>query len=754
MKDIQSILDAMTLEEKANFVSGRDFWKTQDLPRLGIPAVMMCDGPNGLRKQNGEADHLGINESIETVCYPTASAVASSFDTDLLRRLGEILGDECQSEHVAMLLGPGVNMKRSPLCGRNFEYFSEDPYLSGKLASAYIRGIQSKGVAACVKHFACNNQETRRMSGSSQVDERTLREIYLPAFEMAVKEGKVRSVMCAYNAVNGTYCSQNKMLLTDILRKEWGYKGFVVTDWGAVKDRVRGLLSGCDLEMPGAPEGKTENIVAAVREGVLPEKKLDEAVLNLLKFVLQASENQQAGCRFDRASAAHQAGEMEKESAVLLKNDGHILPLDKAAQVAFIGEFASKPRYQGSGSSHINVKQVTSAVEAAEGLPIVYARGYNAHEEKTDDQLLAEAVEAARRAKVAVIFAGLPESFESEGADRETMSMPQNQNELISAVASAQPQTVVVLHGGSAMEMPWINQVKGVLLMHLGGIEVGRAAVELLYGDANPSGKLAETWPIRLEDNPSFFNFPGERGVVAYDESIYTGYRYYDKKRMAVQFPFGHGLSYTQFTYSDLRLDKRSMTDSDTLTVSCTVENTGKVHGKEAVQLYVGCPDSSVRRAVRELKGFCKVDLAPGEKNTVSFTLDRRAFAYYETEISDWLVESGRIVVEIGSSSRDIRLSNTVQMQSAQYIPMTYTRYSPIGDLALTPKGRALLDRLVNRPKSTEEIEQQKRTDDAMGEGAEKMRLRMMMEMPLNNLYTFGRMSEEQMLALVNSLNE
>lgn len=752
--DVEETLAQMTLEEKAQMCSGRDFWCTQDIERLGIPKVMMCDGPNGLRKQEGEADHLGINASIETVCYPTASAMASSFDADILRELGENLGEECQAENVAMLLGPGVNMKRSPLCGRNFEYFSEDPYLAGKLASAYIQGLQSKGVAACVKHFACNDQESFRLSGSSNLDERALHETYLPAFEMSVNEGKTRSIMNAYNAINGTFCAENKELLTEILRDDWGYQGFVVTDWGAVKDRVDGILAGCDLEMPGATEGKTESIVKAVESGRLPQEKLNQAVRNVLTFVHDALSQRQEGTVFDRKAALEKAAEMEAECAILLKNKDRILPLRRETKVAFIGEYAQEPRYQGSGSSHINVKHAISALEYVCGRNVTFAKGYESRKTQVDAALQEEAIQAAREADTAVIFAGLPDSFETEGADRETMSMPENQNALIAAVCAVQPNTVVVLHGGAPMEMPWLPIVKGVLLMYLGGAGVGKATAELLYGEKNPSGKLAETWPVKVSDNPSWLNFPGENGIVEYREGIFIGYRYYDKKEMAVNFSFGHGLSYTDFAYSDLTFDKTSVVDPETLTVSCKVRNTGKRAGKEAVQLYVGIPGSRVRRPIRELKAFAKVSLEAGEEKTVSFTLDRRAFAYYEPKIHDWFVENTDAVIEIGSSSRDIRLKASIPVTSDQTLPLRYTRYSTIADLLLTKKGTALFNQMFRRPKSEEELKAQAESDAAMGDGAEKMREKMMMEMPLNAFYSYGMMTEEQMLGLVESLNQ
>ena len=474
----REVLKQMTLEEKAAFVSGRDFWHTKALERLGIPSVMMCDGPHGLRKQEGEGDHLGINKSIETVCYPTAAALASSFDRDVMRRLGEALGQECRAENVAMLLGPGLNIKRSPLCGRNFEYFSEDPYLAGEMGAAYVQALQSKGVAACAKHFACNNQETRRMSGSSNLDERTLHEIYLPAFEAVVKKGRTRSLMCAYNAVNGEFCAENKMLLTDILREKWGFDGFVVTDWGAVKDRAKGVSSGLDLEMPGGPNATGEELLEALKKGELAEADLDKAVLNLLRFVETAVRQRDENAVIDRDACRRLARQLAGECAVLMKNE-NLLPLKEGQKVAFIGEFADKPRYQGAGSSHINVPHPVSALEAA-GDAVIYVRGCDVHSDRTDEKLLKEAVKTAKDAEIAVIFAGLPDAFESEGADRDHMHLPDNQNELIKAVAAVNPNTVVVLHGGSPVELPWLSQVPAVFCMYLGGEQAGAAAVDLL----------------------------------------------------------------------------------------------------------------------------------------------------------------------------------------------------------------------------------------------------------------------------------
>ncbi len=751
MMDLEKILRELTLEEKAGLCSGRDFWHTKGVERLGIPSVMMCDGPHGLRKQRGEGDHLGINESIDATCFPTAAALSASFDRALIRTLGETLGEECQAEDVGMLLGPGLNIKRSPLCGRNFEYFSEDPYLAGQLAASYVNGLQGKGVVACVKHFAANSQETLRMSGNSKVDERTLHEIYLPAFEAAVKEGGARSAMCAYNALNDTFCAENRELLTGILREKWGFSGFVVTDWGAVKDRVNGLLAGLDLEMPGGPGTQDAQIVEAVKSGRLEESVLDEAVRNVLQFVFDYQEQRHPEAAYPRDEHHKLAVSMEQACAVLLKNEGS-LPLSGGQKVAFIGEFAQVPRYQGGGSSHINTSRTVSAVAAAEGRDVSFALGYRAHDAKPDEVLMAEAVQAAQKADVAVIFAGLPDAFESEGADRATLAMPENQNALIAAVAAAQPNTVVVLHGGSPMEMPWLGGVKAVLTMYLGGEGVGEAAVALLYGEANPSGKLAETYPCRLAHNPSYLNFPGEEGTVEYREGVYVGYRYYDKKQMEVAFPFGHGLSYTTFAYRDLTVSRESLTDSETLTVTCKVKNTGGCPGREVVQLYVGDVESTVGRPVRELKGFEKVLLEPGEEKTVSFTLDKRSFAYYEPKIHDWFVESGAFTIEIGASSRDIRLSGTVDVTGTVELPVAYTAYSPIGSLNKTARGRAVLAEILKSVSGQREGLFSAGSMENLGEGAEAIAQSMMREMPLSGMVTFGAITQQQLDEMLKQL--
>ena len=663
--DIKALISQLTLEEKAGLCSGADFWHTKAVERLGIPASMVSDGPHGLRKQDDKVDHLGVNDSIKAVCFPAASATAASFDKAMLTRMGEAIGDSCQHEGLSVVLGPAVNIKRSPLCGRNFEYFSEDPYLAGKLSAAFIHGVQSRNVGTSIKHFAANSQEHRRMSSSSEVDERTLREIYLPAFETAVKEEQPWTVMCSYNRLNGVFASENPWLLTDVLRKEWGFEGYVVSDWGAVSDRVAGLAAGLDLEMPSSGGINDKKIVEAVRSGKLDEAVVDQAVERILNIIFRFTENAKPDTPWDKEAQHQLAAEIAADCMVLLKNDDKILPLRKEDTVAFIGEFADKPRFQGGGSSHINCFRTTSALEAAAGLPVLYAQGYSATKDAATEEQIAEAVAAAKKAKIAIVFAGLPDVYESEGYDRTHMRMPECQNRVIEAVASANPNTVVVLHNGSPVEMPWIGKVKAVLETYLGGQAVGLATIRVLYGETNPSGRLPETFPLQLEDNPSFLSYGGEGDIAEYREGIFVGYRYYDFKKAAVLFPFGYGLSYTDFEFSNLRLSANTITDQDLLTATVTVKNTGDRAGKAVIQLYVGDKESSVFRPVRELKGFEKISLQPGEAKDVSFTLDKRAFAYWNTELHDWTVEPGDFTIEIGRSSRDIALDASVTVNSA-----------------------------------------------------------------------------------------
>lgn len=688
---IKELVSKMTLEEKASMCSGADFWHTEAVERLGIPATMVSDGPHGLRKQDDKADHLGVNESIKAVCFPAGCGTAASFNRELLTEMGEVLGNECQAEGVGVILGPAVNIKRSPLCGRNFEYYSEDPVLAAQISGALIKGVQSKNVGTSIKHFLANNQETRRMSVSSVMDERTLREIYLAAFEGAIREQKPWTVMCSYNKINGIYAAENKKYLTDILRGEWEFDGYVVSDWGAVNDRVADLAAGLELEMPSSGGSNDKLIAEAVKNGTLEEHVLDTAVERILNIVYRYIENRDTSAVFDRDKDHEVARKIAEETIVLLKNDG-ILPLQEGKKVAFIGKYAKAPRYQGGGSSHINSHKIISAMDMAADNPnISYAQGFIDEADRIDENLMAEAVEYARQAEVAVIFAGLPDAFESEGFDREHMRMPECQNELIRQVAQVQPNVVVVLHNGSPVEMPWIDSVKGVIEAYLGGQAVGSAEYDILFGRVNPSAKLPETFPVQLEDNPSYLNFPGEGNTVEYKEGIFVGYRYYDKKNRKVLFPFGHGLSYTEYIYSNLNISADSMKDTDSLMVSVDVTNSGNMEGKEIVQLYVSDRVSSVIRPVKELKDFAKVKLQPGETKTVTFTLSKRAFAYYNTQINDWHVESGEFDIMIGKSSRDIVLTKTVTVESTVKLPVTYTTDSIMEDVFKNPKAKEMV---------------------------------------------------------------
>ncbi len=695
-EQIGKIISEMTLEEKAGLCSGEDFWHTKGIERLGIPQMMVSDGPHGLRKQDMEADHLGVNDSIKAVCFPAGCGAATSFNRDLIYEMGRILGSECVSEGVGVLLGPAVNIKRSPLCGRNFEYYSEDPYLASEIASSHINGVQSRGVGTSIKHFAANSQETRRMSVDEEIDERALHEIYLRVFEGAVRKSKPWTVMSSYNKVNGKYVGENYELMTEELRDKWGFDGFVMSDWGAVGDRIEGLKAGLDLEMPASHGVRDKLIAKAVQNGDLEEAVLDRACERILDIVFRSQDTD--GKKIDFLEDHEKAAWIAEETVVLLKNDENILPLKKDAKIAFIGKYAEEPRFQGGGSSHINCIKVTSALDALKdmGISVGYARGFEDSEDIIDEKLEREAIEAAVKADVAVIFAGLPDAFESEGFDRSHMRMPDCQNHLIKEIAKNQPNTVVVLHNGSPVEMPWADDVKGILEAYLGGEAIGKAVCRILFGEVNPSAKLAETFPYRLEDNPSFLTGFGSGDHVRFAEGIFVGYRYYDKKKMNVRFPFGYGLSYTTFEYSDLRVSSEKINENDTLKVTVDVTNTGKTAGKEIVQLYVSDPDSTEIRPVKELKGFEKLYLEPGETKTAEFILDRHAFAYYEPRIKDWYVESGEFEILIGKSSRDIVFGKTVTVNSDRKLPVTYTSDTTFGDMFDDPKAMEIVRPLID----------------------------------------------------------
>ena len=751
---IKELVAQMTLEEKAGLCSGLDFWHTKSVERLGVESVMVSDGPHGLRKQDQEADHLGMNDSIKAVCMPAACATAASFDREQLYRVGQAIGDSCQHEKLGVVLGPAVNIKRSPLCGRNFEYFSEDPYLAGEMSAAFINGVQSRNVGTSIKHFAANNQEHRRMSSSSNADERTLREIYFPAFETAVKKAQPWTVMCSYNRINGVYASEDPWLLTKVLREDWGFEGYVVSDWGAVSDRVAGLKAGLDLEMPASGGVNDAKIVEAVRNGTLDEAVVDLAAERILRINYKYLDNARPETPWDMEAQHLLSAEVAADSMVLLKNEG-VLPLNKEDTVAFIGEFAVKPRFQGGGSSHINSFKTTSAMEAAEGLKVTYARGYSVATDSTTEEWIDEAVQAAKHAKVAVIFAGLPDSYESEGYDRTHMQLPACQNRLIEAVAAANPNTVVVLHNGSPVEMPWIGSVKGVLEAYLGGQAVGLATVRVLFGEVNPSGRLPESFPKKLSDNPSYLYYGGEGDRADYREGVFVGYRYYDRKDMEVLFPFGYGLSYTTFAYSNLRLSADRILDTDTLTAAVTVKNTGSRTGKTVVQLYVGDPESTVFRPVQELKGFEKVALQPGESRDVTFTLDKRAFAYWNEEIHDWHVESGEFTIEVGQSSRNMECSASVNVMSTAKLPKHYTMDTIFIDLMADPEAMEVMQPMMGAIQRALTPGSEDVSAAAAEAITEEMNLAMMKYMPLRGALSFGggSISREQIEDLLVQLN-
>lgn len=752
-RDIKKIISEMTLEEKASLCSGLDFWHTKPIERLGIPSIMMTDGPHGLRKQD-ETTGQGLHASVPATCFPTASCLASSWDRELIRKVGKALGEECQAEGVSIILGPAVNIKRSPLCGRNFEYFSEDPYLSSELARSYIEGVQSQGVGTSIKHFAANNQEHRRMTISAIIDQRTLREIYLASFESAVRFAQPWTVMAAYNKINGKYCTENKNLLTKILKEEWGHKGFVVSDWGAINDRVLALEAGVELEMPSSYGINDRKIVEAVRSGRLPEEVLDRAVERLLTIIFKAIDNKKEGASYDKLAHHKLAKEVARECIVLLKNEDNILPLKQEGTIAIIGAFAKNPRYQGGGSSHVNPTMLDITYDEIKKIvgnrvELLYADGYGLVEDKIDENLINEAKEIAKRADVAVIFAGLPDSYESEGYDRTHMCMPESHNRLISEIADVQKKTVVVLCNGSPVEMPWLDKVKGLFECYLAGQAGGSAIAELLFGLANPCGKLAETFPKKLSHNPSYLNFPGEDDIVEYREGIFVGYRYYDKKGIEPLFPFGYGLSYTTFEYTGISVDKKEINDTETVNVTVTVKNTGKLAGKEIVELYVRDVESSVIRPDKELKGFEKIELQPGEEKSVVFTLDKRAFAYYNTDINDWYVETGDFEILVGRSSKEILLREKIKVNSTTKISKKFTRNTTIGDLMEDPIGAEVFKQVMEQLKQSVPVFSSIERDNP------QMLMAIFRYMPLRGLINFSRgaFTEEMLDNLLEKLS-
>ncbi|MCM1335020.1 MAG: glycoside hydrolase family 3 C-terminal domain-containing protein [Bacteroides sp.] len=696
-KEIEKILEKMTIKEKAGLLSGLDGWNTKPVKRLGIPSIMMTDGPHGLRKQR-EGNDLGIGNSVPATCFPTASLLACSWDKALAEKQGRAIGEEALDQNVKIVLGPGNNIKRSPLCGRNFEYFSEDPFLSGHMAAGLIEGIQSKGVGTSLKHFAANSQETDRLVINERISERALREIYLASYEIPIKEAKPTTVMCAYNRINGEYCSQSKWLLTDILRKEWGFRGVVISDWGAVDNRPQGVYAGLDLEMPSSGGINDKEIVKAHKgektalkptdkgfSGKLSEKQIDACAGRMLDLVLSL-DKKEGGKKCDYEAHSDLAAEIARECMVLLKNDGGLLPLAKGIKLAVIGEMAEDPRYQGSGSSRVNSHKVIKPLdELKKFAKVTYAKGYSL--ERDDDRSrIDEAVSAAEGKDAVVLFAGLPDSYESEGFDRTHLNIPEGQIELIRRVYEVNQKLVVVLCNGAPIVMPFLNETGAVLEAYLGGQAGAAAVAEILFGKANPSGKLAESFPLALEDNPSYLNFRGNGETVDYGEGIFVGYRYYEKKKTPVLFPFGYGLSYTTFEYADLVVSEKKLGEKDTLIVRVDVKNTGKRAGKEIVQLYVSENSPRVARPAKELKGFEKLELKAGEKKTAEFRLDRRAFAYWDETEHRWRVDSGKFTVMIGASSADIRLTEEVEIE-ADNPPKKLTIYSTFRDLRLHPNG-------------------------------------------------------------------
>ncbi len=695
---IQNLISQMTLEEKAGMCSGADFWKLKCVERLGIPQVMVTDGPHGVRKQAEAADHLGINESEKAICFPAGCATASSFDRDLIRRQGELLGQECQAMNVSTILGPAMNIKRSPLCGRNFEYYSEDPYVSTEIAAALIEGVQSKNVGTSVKHFVA---------------------------------------------------------------KEWGFDGYVVSDWGAVNDRISSLAAGLDLEMPPGDYENDRLIVKAVQEGKLDESVVDQACERILNIIFRYTENRDEKAVFDYEKDHKAAAEIEAECMVLLKNENDILPLTSDKKIAFIGKYAKTPRYQGGGSSHINSWKVESALEAAKEIPelanVTFAEGYQDEKDEVIEELQMKAVKVAAEADVAVLFLGLPDNFESEGYDRKHMNLPNCQNELVEKVLEVQKHVVVVLHNGSAVIMPWKDQVEGILEAYLGGEAVGKAVAEVLAGIKNPSGRLAETFPLRLEDTPCYLTYGKGFDNADYREGVFVGYRYYTSRKMETAFPFGHGLSYTTFAYSDLQLDKKEMTDKESVQVSVKVKNTGNRAGKTVVQLYVEAPETEVIRPVRELRGFEKIFLEAGEEKTVTFILGERAFAYWNTLIHDWYAEEGTYKVMIGENADQMCVGEEITVHPTKELPKTYSLNTCLGELMRDPKAQAVMapfmQGMAQNDAATDMAEAN--ANDQSGVVNQEMMAAMMEGMPLRQLLSFVPGIKREMLEqIVDALNQ
>ncbi|GAA4983677.1 glycoside hydrolase family 3 C-terminal domain-containing protein [Yinghuangia aomiensis] len=744
--DIRLVVSALTLQEKARLLSGRGGWDTFAVERVAVPSIVLTDGPHGLRMQDPAAERFSFEASIPATCFPTAAALGSSWDVGLIGRIGEAVAAESRAAGVSVLLGPGVNIKRSPLCGRNFEYLSEDPLLSGHLGAAFVTGVQGAGVAASVKHFAANNQETDRMRIDARVDERTLREIYLAAFEHIVTTAKPWTVMAAYNKLNGVYATQNSWLLTEVLRDEWGFDGVVVSDWGAVTSPVAAVSAGLDLEMPSNNGASAESLVRAVTAGELDESVLDRAVTRLLELVGRTAPGREPGGAVDLDGHHALARIAAAESAVLLKNDHAILPLDPDADVsvAVIGEFARTPRYQGAGSSRVNATKVDNTLDAmtetaGQSMRLEFSPGFRLSGEE-DPELLSAAVAAAGRADVAVLFLGLSEGVESEGHDRTDIELPADQRRLLEAVAEVNSRVVVVLANGGVVDVAsWEGHAAAVLEGWLTGQAGGGAIADLLFGRANPCGRLAETIPLRLEDTPSFLDFPGSDSVVSYAERLYVGYRYYDARNMQVAYPFGHGLSYTAFEYSDLGTSIAGAGDGVAVRLRFTLTNSGSLPGKEVVQVYVGDPESSIDRPVRELKAFAKVELAPGASTQVEFELRARDFSFYSSTRGGWVLEAGDFDIHVGGSSRDCRLAARVTIDApAQQAALTPD--STVGEWLAHPKAGPALLRAMSRVEGS-------------AAASDPTVMRMVESLPLSRLVSMsgGRMDPEEIFGLFDA---
>jgi len=734
MSDIQSLIEQMTLEEKAALCTGASAWTTVPVERLDLPELLVSDGPHGIRRLANI--HTIAAQSLPATCFPTAACQAATWDVALVRELGQALGAEAAALDVGVVLGPSNNMKRTPLCGRNFEYYSEDPYLSGQMAASLIEGVQSQGVGTSLKHYAANNQEFQRFSINAEIDERTLREIYLPAFETAVKQAQPWTVMCAYNKLNGAYCSEHHELLTDILKTEWGFEGLVVSDWGAVHDRVASFKAGLDLEMPGPKPRRVQAVIDAVRSGELDEAILNESVRRILNIVFKAAATPKGG-QFDPDAHHALARKIAGEGIVLLKNNG-LLPLQNPQYIAIIGRAAQEPHFQGGGSSYINPNQVDIPFKELQKLvgqaELTYAAGYPA--DLTFQQaLIDEAVTIAQSAEVALLFVALPSSIESEGYDRANLDLTPQQVALIKAVTAAQPQTVVIVNSGSAIAMAdWIDGPAAILEAWLMGQAGGGAIADILFGRVNPSGKLAETFPLKLADTPAYLNFPGENGLVRYGEGMFIGYRYYDAKEMPVLFPFGYGLSYTTFAYSNPTVSAAVFKDVDGLTVSVDVTNTGHRAGKEIVQLYVHDRESKLVRPPKELKGFAKVELQPGETKTVAFSLDFRAFAYYHPGYKQWITEDGQFDLLIGASATDIRCTQTVTLQSTLELPSLLNHESTLHEWLADPAGKRIIEPLFQQ--MVTQMNRAMGSSEDQG-GAGMNMLDFMMDLPLLSILHF-----------------